>query len=184
MACPSVSECEAVTESGAVFGTTDGGTHWVEQNTTHAQVQAAQSALLGALRAATSVYARHHTFGSSPAAAAAALGSAEPSVSFMVDPQAQGPDAIDVNMSPDGQVLLIADQSANNQCWFLQDNNESSTSTTPVLPDGSAALGVQVAGTQAGRPFTDGCDADAGAGSDTVGAPSDIAPGWASHFAH
>jgi type IV pilus assembly protein PilA len=126
-----------------------------------AQDRSAQSDLSNALVSAKAYYATSQSYGTSNATLATALQSSDPAFTF-TSGDASGAHAISVNVSSDGEVMILADESTDGRCWFLEDNEESSTSATAVPTNGSSTLGVSYSGTPTGTTYTS-CNATSGA---------------------
>ena len=122
-----------------------------------AQDRSAQSDLTNALTAAKSFYANN---GSYPVATSlvAAMQSNEPELSWGTGAAVTNPaHEISVAVSSDGNVLVLATESATKTCWYAEDNDES-TQSSDGLTGATSTQGVQYAeGTPGGA--TAGCSA-------------------------
>jgi type IV pilus assembly protein PilA len=127
--------------------------------------RSAQSSLTNALTSAKAGYANGGTYGTTPALEVAALSSAEPNITFTAGSvsQASG-NAVSVNVSTDGNQLLLVGFSQSGNCWAAVDNEGAATALTNT----PAGQGIQYAHW---APTSSACVATAPA-----------SPGWAAHF--
>ena len=126
----------------------------------------AQSNLVNSLTSAKAGYANGGTYGTTPALEQAALGAAEPNITYTATgsvSQASG-NSVSVNVSADGNQVLLVAYSQAGTCWAAEDNEGAATALTNT----PSAQGVQYAH----FALTSGkCVAALSA-----------APTWASHF--
>ena len=93
-----------------------------------AQNRAAQSDLTNAITSAKAVYTNAGNYGGS-SSLAAGMNKAEPELSFgvaAVSYSTATPHAISVETSTDGLIVVMAEQAANQTCWYIMDNEEPS----------------------------------------------------------
>lgn len=126
----------------------------------------AQSNLVNSLTSAKAGYANGGTYGTTPALEQAALGAAEPNITYTATgsvSQASG-NSVSVNVSTDGNQVLLVGYSQAGTCWAAEDNEGAATAITNT----PSAQGVQYAHF---APTSSKCVAVLSA-----------APTWASHF--
>jgi photosystem II stability/assembly factor-like uncharacterized protein len=179
ISCGSASTCMAMGDEGVVVLSQDGGNIWTGRGPTLAEEQAAQQKLGNAYVLARSLYAVSQVYPTPATELAVELRLQDPSFDFRTG-DTSGTFGISVSVSPDGQVLVLADWSRNGRCWFVEDNEESS-SNVPVPTDDTTALGPSYAATPSGMSYAH-CNATAGHGGPDGADPKDISAPWSPGF--
>jgi type IV pilus assembly protein PilA len=103
----------------------------------------AQSNLVNSLTSAKAGYANGGTYGTTPALEQAALGAAEPNITYTATgsvSQASG-NSVSVNVSGDGNQVLLVSYSQSGMCWAAEDNEGAATALTNT----PSSQGVQYA---------------------------------------
>lgn len=131
--------------------------------------RAAQSDLVSAINVSSTVFANNATYGDTAEAAEASLASAAPELKFSPGPVSYDDNArnISVEVSSDGQILVLATQSATGECWYAEDNQET-TSDDDAMANAGADQGIGYASSNGVRQTT--CSA------------SDQVVNWSTHF--
>ncbi len=106
-----------------------------------AQDRAIQSDLTNALTSAKAAYANSGSYGTTPASEVSSLTSAEPNLGFVATvAPTKGSNQLSVDVSGDGQQLLMIGYSASGGCWATTDNEGAATVLPSTVAQGS--LGV------------------------------------------
>ncbi|MGD0393627.1 MAG: type II secretion system protein [Acidimicrobiales bacterium] len=123
--------------------------------------RAAQSNLNTALTNAKSYYQSNgQTFtGTNVTSLASALGSQEPSISWVTGPST-GSGVVSVGVATDGNGIVLASLSKTNTCWYLVDNEAVEASTTGEgVPSAQLAAGTWYGATAIGGSSSTACTA-------------------------
>jgi len=106
-----------------------------------AQDRAIQSDLTNALTSAKAAYANSGSYGTTPASEVSSLTSAEPNLGFVATvAPTKGTNQLSVNVSGDGQQLLMIGYSSSGACWATTDNEGAATVLVNTVAQGT--LGV------------------------------------------
>ncbi|HLN15812.1 MAG TPA: hypothetical protein VK277_03560 [Acidimicrobiales bacterium] len=82
------------------------------------------------------------------------------------------PHSVSLAVSPDGYIVIVGDESTDDRCWYIEDNEEPFYGTTDGYPKATSAHGLSYDGTRPGVQVTGGCgygDAYLTTGGSTVG---------------
>lgn len=96
-----------------------------------AQNRAAQSDLTNAITSAKAYYTNIGNYGSA-ASLVATLTNTEPEMSFATGAVTQPGHNVSVYVTPDGYITILAEQAANQTCWYVEDNEESAAGNDGV----------------------------------------------------
>jgi len=117
-----------------------------------AEDRSAQSDLTNAVIGLKALFVTDGKFATNPSLVAELQGS-EPELNFVaVNTVTTSPaHAISIQISIDGNMVVVADESADARCWYAEVNEELITPPLPAAPFyATTALGVSYAGTQKG----------------------------------
>ncbi|HLN15813.1 MAG TPA: hypothetical protein VK277_03565 [Acidimicrobiales bacterium] len=117
----------------------------------------AQSDLMNALASFRTLFIDHGMYPSTPWAISA-VDEGEPELTLtasLVQSNAT-PHNVSLAVSPDGSIIVVADKSTDDRCWYAEDNEES-TLTTGGLPLASAVHGLSYNATVQGYQATGSC---------------------------
>jgi hypothetical protein len=129
-----------------------------------------QSDLTNAVTSAKAVYSTAGSYGTVASTLVTTLHASEPELTFTTGAVNTGTaHQISVLVSNDGLILLIAEKSGNNRCWYAEDNEEF-TAGNANLSNAGTAQGISYG---SGAPSSGNCNA-----SDT---PSST-PAWGSKY--
>jgi type IV pilus assembly protein PilA len=110
-----------------------------------AQDRATQSNLRNALNAVKQLYTKSGN-ASYLGLTSTALASIEPSLNYYVNaavPATGNKNAVSIQVSPtSGQWVMLAAWSPDNRCWFLEDNEQNSSTTTALIQAAGTWYGV------------------------------------------
>ncbi len=128
--------------------------------------RASQSNLNTALTNAKSYYDSNGQGFGTAAAFTGAISTQEPSLSW-VTTASTGPDVISVDVTPDGNGIVMASLAKTNTCWYLVDNEtlESGTGANAdtIVPTAQLPAGTWYGSTAAGKSSNTTCTADSAA---------------------
>lgn len=104
-----------------------------------AQDRSAQSDLTNALTAAKAYYTNEGSYGTSAGAVVTAMNSSEPELTWVTGSVTSGAaHNISVDVYDNGEVLVLATESATGTCWYAADVEASAGDTTDVTGAGHA----------------------------------------------
>jgi type IV pilus assembly protein PilA len=106
-----------------------------------AQDRAIQSNLTNGLTSAKASYSNLGSYNSTLTSEVTSLNSAEPNITFQTAAATIGTNTVSVNVSGDGQELVLVGYSASGTCWAAVDNEGDTTSGT-VVTNTPTSLGV------------------------------------------
>jgi type IV pilus assembly protein PilA len=141
----------------------------------NAQDRGVQSNLTTALTSAKAAYVNNGSYSTVVGLEVAALNSFEPNLVFTAGlPTGAGLNAVALNVSTDGQELLLVGWSASGTCWALVDNEGD---TTAAGDAGNAIANTPTTGGDQYNHWTNGTSSTC-----TNAVPSSGTAGWQSHF--
>ena len=108
-----------------------------------AQDRAVQSNLTNALTSGKAAYANVGSYASAASNEVTSLTSAEPNITFTTGAASIGTNTVSVNVSSDGQQLLLVGYSTSGTCWAAEDNEGDGSAT--AIANTPSTQGVQYA---------------------------------------
>lgn len=132
-----------------------------------AQDRAVQSNLVNAMTSAKAGYTNRGSYATAASAEVTSLSSAEPNITFETGNASTGSNNLSVNVSTDGEQLLLVGDSSSGTCWAVVDNE----GTTGAITGTPSTQGVQ---------YTSWSYSTSAACGGTL--PTGPAPTWRSHF--
>jgi len=140
-----------------------------------AEDRATQSVLSNALISAKAGYSNGGSYATPASSEVSVLGSYEPNIAFTTDlPASAGLNAVSVNVSTDGQEVLLVGWSKTGTCWAAVDNEGDTTAA------GDASNAIANTPTVAGDEYNHWTS---GSGSTCTNAvPSSGTSGWLFHY--
>ncbi len=123
-----------------------------------AQNRAVQSDLTNAVTSAKAYYTNLGSYGTVATTVSTALQKQEPELTFTTGSAVSGTaHNVSLAVSGDGYILILAGQSGNQTCWYVEDNEESSQ-TSDAMTGATTTQGISYA-SSAGVTSTTGCSA-------------------------
>lgn len=140
-----------------------------------AQDRATQSILNNAIVSAKTSYVADGSFATMANLEVSSLGSLEPDLSFTAGvPTGSGLNVVSVNVSTDGQELLVVGWSASGTCWAAEDNEGDTTA------GGDAANAIANTPTTGGNQYNHWTSGSSSPCTNAV--PASGTTGWQTHF--
>jgi type II secretory pathway pseudopilin PulG len=119
----------------------------------------AQSDLANALASLKTLYTDGGAFPSVMAISDITEAEPELTVTYFLVSSAGSPHSVSFLVSPDGEIVIVADESTDQRCWYAEDNEETDPGQTGGLPANrvSTIQGLSYNGTPQGTKVTLGC---------------------------